>query len=73
MTKLAPARIASLMMGVWFIGVAVGSFLGGKAAQFYESMSLTQLFVAVAVLPIVAGAIMFAFRKPLTAMMGETA
>jgi POT family proton-dependent oligopeptide transporter len=73
MTKLAPARIVSLMMGMWFIGASVGNFLGGVTARFYESMPLAQLFVAVAILPIVAGAIMFAFRKPLTALMGNEA
>ena len=71
MTKLAPARIVSLMMGVWFIGASVGNFLGGVTAGFYESMSLGDLFVAVALLPIAAGIGMFLFRKPLTVLMGD--
>ena len=71
MTKLAPARIVSLMMGVWFIGASVGNFLGGVTARFYESMALGDLFVAVAMLPIAAGIGMFLFRKPLTALMGD--
>ena len=29
MTKLAPARIVSLIMGVWFLGASVGNYLGG--------------------------------------------
>jgi POT family proton-dependent oligopeptide transporter len=70
MTKLAPTKIVSLMMGVWFLGASVGNFLGGQAASFYESMALTQLLGAVAILPIAAGAAMLAFRKPLTDLMG---
>jgi POT family proton-dependent oligopeptide transporter len=70
MTKLAPARIVSLMMGVWFLGASVGNFLGGQAASFYESMPLATLLSAVAVLPAVAGIAMLLFRKPLTRMMG---
>ena len=70
MTKLAPARIVSLMMGVWFLGASVGNFIGGQAASFYEAMPLTTLLAAVAVLPIVAGLAMLAYRKPLTAMQG---
>jgi len=70
MTKLAPARIMSLIMGVWFLGASVGNFLGGQAAAFYESMPLSTLLGAVAVLPIVAGVAMFLFRKPLTRMEG---
>lgn len=70
MTKLAPARIMSLVMGVWFLGAAVGNFLGGQVASFYESMPLATLLGAVAFLPIVAGIAMFLFRKPLTRLMG---
>ena len=70
MTKLAPARIVSLVMGVWFLGASVGNFLGGQAASFYESMPLATLLEAVAALPILAGIVMFLFRKPLTRMMG---
>ncbi len=43
MTKLAPERIVSLMMGVWFLGASVGNFLGGQAASFYEEMPLGHL------------------------------
>jgi proton-dependent oligopeptide transporter, POT family len=71
MTKLAPTRIVSLMMGVWFLGAAVGNFLGGQAASFYETMPLAHLFAAVAVLPIVAGIVMFIFRHPLTRLIGD--
>ena len=30
MTKLAPARVAGLMMGVWFLATSVGNFLAGR-------------------------------------------
>ncbi len=71
MTKLAPARIVSLMMGVWFLGASVGNFLGGQAASLYESMPLDRLLIAVAILPLVVGVLMFLFRKPLTALIGD--
>ncbi|MCC7009212.1 MAG: peptide MFS transporter [Acidobacteria bacterium] len=70
MTKLAPERIVGLMMGVWFLGASVGNLLGGHAASFYESMPLDRLLVAVALLPIAAGVVMFLCRRPLTALMG---
>jgi POT family proton-dependent oligopeptide transporter len=70
MTKLAPLRIMSLVMGVWFLGASIGDYLGGLAASFYESMSIATLLGAVAVLPIVAGVAMFIFRKPLTRLEG---
>ncbi|HVH29950.1 MAG TPA: peptide MFS transporter [Vicinamibacterales bacterium] len=71
MTKLAPARIVSLMMGVWFLAASAGNFLGGMAASFYEAMPLSRLFLAVAMLPIIAGIVMFMFKRPLTQLIGD--
>jgi proton-dependent oligopeptide transporter, POT family len=71
MTKLAPARIVSLMMGVWFLAASAGNFLGGTAASFYEAMPLARLFLAVAMLPIIAGIVMFMFKRPLTQLIGD--
>ena len=48
MTKLAPVRIAGLMMGVWFLATSVGNFIGGRLAGFYESMPLPTLFTIIA-------------------------
>jgi POT family proton-dependent oligopeptide transporter len=69
MTKLAPARIASLMMGVWFLGASVGNYIAGQLAGFYEEMPLTELFAAVSVLPILSGIFLLIMAKKFTAMM----
>jgi POT family proton-dependent oligopeptide transporter len=60
MTKLAPARIAGLIMGVWFLASSVGNFIGGRVSGFYESLALPSLFTAVAAFGFVAGLLMFA-------------
>ncbi|MBI4486227.1 MAG: peptide MFS transporter [Acidobacteria bacterium] len=70
MTKLAPARIGGLVMGVWFLGAAVGNFIGGRVAGFYESFALPSLFGAVAIFGIVAGLLFFVFAKPLKRLSG---
>jgi POT family proton-dependent oligopeptide transporter len=70
MTKLAPPKIISLVMGIWFLGASVGNFLGGQAASFYETLSLPTLLLAVSVLPILMGIIMLVFRKKLTELQG---
>jgi POT family proton-dependent oligopeptide transporter len=36
MTKLAPARIVGMMMGVWFLSTSIGYWVGGQIAQLYE-------------------------------------
>ena len=43
MTKLAPARIAGLMMGVWFLAASVGNFLGRAAASLLRADAAGQL------------------------------
>ena len=48
MTKLAPVRIASLIMGVWFLSISVGEYMGGYAASLYQTVPLPVLFGIVA-------------------------
>src|SRR5918993_4550875 len=70
MTKLAPARIAGLMMGVWFLATSVGNFIGGRVSSFYESWALPSLFGAVGLFAIGAGILLFLFVKPIKHLMG---
>jgi POT family proton-dependent oligopeptide transporter len=43
-TKLAPARYQGLMMGVWYLSLAIGNKLAGKVAGLFETMPLTRIF-----------------------------
>jgi POT family proton-dependent oligopeptide transporter len=70
MTKLAPAKIVSLVMGIWFLGASIGNFLAGQSASFYEHLPMPTLLTAVAVLPMVLGVLMLVFRNKLTALQG---
>ena len=70
MTKLAPARVAGLMMGVWFMGSAVGNFIGGRLAAFYEAWPLTRLFGIVAVFGVVAGLLLLVSSPKIKSWMG---
>ena len=70
-TKLAPARVAGLMMGVWYLGISVGNFVGGRLASLYGSMPLPNLFGAIAAVGIVAGVVMLALAPPIKRLMGE--
>ena len=71
MTKLAPARIAGLMMGVWFLATSVGNFIAGRLSGFYEAMPLPDLFGAIAAFAVVAGIIMFLLVPWMKRLMGE--
>ncbi len=36
--KLAPARVASLMMAVWFLSTAIANYLAGKLEELLEAL-----------------------------------
>src|SRR6266478_5302747 len=69
-TTLAPARVAGLMMGVWFLSTSIGDYLGGRVASFYESFSLPALFGTVAAFCIILGLALALFVKPMKKLMG---
>ena len=65
MSKLAPARIGGLIMGVWFLAAAVGNYIGGRMAGFYDAMTLPNLFGSVAAFGIGAGILLLPFVRPM--------
>ncbi|MBY0502428.1 MAG: peptide MFS transporter [Bryobacteraceae bacterium] len=69
MTKLAPARIGGFMMGVWFLSIAMGNFIGGRVSSFYEAFPLPQLFGLVAAFGAVFGLILLVIAKPVARLM----
>ena len=71
MTKLAPARVGSLMMGVWFMATSVGNFIGGQVAGMYEKFSLPQLFGVVALYALVFAVILALLVKPIKRMLAR--
>jgi POT family proton-dependent oligopeptide transporter len=70
-TKLSPARIMGVMMGVWFLSIAFGNKLAGWAAGFIGSIALDRLFGGVAAILLVAAVLMFALVKPIRALAAE--
>jgi proton-dependent oligopeptide transporter, POT family len=70
MTKLAPVRIASFIMGVWFLSLAVGDFIGGRLASVYESFPLPELFGIVAGFCIVVGILLVFLLRPMKKLTG---
>jgi POT family proton-dependent oligopeptide transporter len=70
-TKLSPARIVGLMMGVWFLSLAFGDKLAGWLAGLMASVPLDTLFHGVAAALLVAAALMFVLVRPLQRLTGE--
>jgi POT family proton-dependent oligopeptide transporter len=64
-TKVAPARIVSMMMGVWFLSSFFGNYLSGYLGTFWEKMPHTSFFLMLTMLGLSAGLAMLAFSKPI--------
>jgi POT family proton-dependent oligopeptide transporter len=71
MTRLAPVRVAGLMMGVWFLATSVGNFIGGRLSSLYGSMPLPELFGAIAAVGVAGGVVMFGLTPAIKRLMGE--
>jgi proton-dependent oligopeptide transporter, POT family len=61
-TKIAPARILSMMMGVWLATSFLGGFLAGWLGSFWSRMEKPGFFLMIAAIAAVAGAVIFACR-----------
>jgi POT family proton-dependent oligopeptide transporter len=71
MSKLAPVRIAGLIMGVWYLSLSVGNYMAGMASSVYETMSLTTLFTIVTATALAAGVVLALLIRPIRRMQAQ--
>lgn len=64
-TKLAPVKYASIMMGVYFAMTGFGNKLAGLLGESAESMGEFTIFTGIAVFCMLFGSIVLLFRKKL--------
>jgi POT family proton-dependent oligopeptide transporter len=72
-TKVAPARLVSMLMGMWFLSSFFGNFLSGYLGTYYEKMSREAFFLMLAALGAVAGLAILALSAPLRKAIGQKA
>ena len=70
-TKLAPARFLSMMMGVWLATSFIGNFLAGWLGSFWSRMEKPEFFLLIAAIAALAGAAIFVARWPLRGILRE--
>ena len=70
-TKVAPLRIVSLMMGMWFISSFLGNYLEGYLATYWTKMEKSTFFFMLTGLSFLASASMLAVMVPLKKALGE--
>jgi POT family proton-dependent oligopeptide transporter len=63
-SRVAPARVLSLMMGAWFAATLPADILGGYLGGFWSSMAKPNFFVMIASLAALASAAMWAASRP---------
>jgi POT family proton-dependent oligopeptide transporter len=69
-TKLAPARIAGMMMGLFLLSISIGDYVAGRFASLYETYSPPFLFAVVAGFTISLGLVLLVLVKPIKRLMG---
>jgi POT family proton-dependent oligopeptide transporter len=68
-TKVAPARMVSMLMGMWLMSSFLGNFLSGEIGVLYTRWSKDAFFLLLTALGVGVGLLMLAVRKPLKAAM----
>jgi POT family proton-dependent oligopeptide transporter len=69
MSRLAPTRIAGMVMGTWFLGVSIGNYLAGRAAGLSASRGYGFLFVTLIVASLLIAGALFLVAPMIRRMM----
>lgn len=70
-SKVAPARLLSMMMGVWLSTSFLGGFLAGYLGTFWSSMTRPAFFLMLAVISAVAAAAIALLIRPLREILRD--
>jgi POT family proton-dependent oligopeptide transporter len=68
-SKAAPARVLSLMMGMWLATSFIGNLLAGWLGSFWSAMDKPSFFLMLACVAALAGAVIFAFNRALKGIL----
>ncbi|WP_042349929.1 peptide MFS transporter [Bacillus massiliigorillae] len=68
-SRIAPVKLASLLMGVWLASSGVANILAGQLASVTQSLGYFEVFAVIGAMAIVLGLILLAFSKKITKMM----
>ena len=69
-TKVAPAKYLSMMMGIWFLSSFIGNYLAGRLGGLYSKMSNDAFFMMFAILGIIVGIFFLISEKKIQKVVG---
>ena len=72
-SKVAPPRYLSMMMGIWLATSSVGNLVQGYLGSFWSSMAKTEFFLMIAAVAFAAAAAIWAFDRPLRGPLRQSA
>jgi len=72
-SRLAPQRLAGMVMGTWFLGIAIGEYLAGRAAEVSGSRGYGFLFTVVIIGSLVVAVALFAVAPAIKRMLARDA
>lgn len=70
-TKVAPTKYLSMLMGVWFLSSFIGNYLAGSIGGLYSQMSNNSFFMIFAVLGGAVGLFFLVAEKKLQKIVGH--
>jgi POT family proton-dependent oligopeptide transporter len=72
-TKLAPARLGGMLMGVWFVATFAGNFLSGQIGVLWSRFHHGEFFTIFVISSAVASTGLFLLLRPLKRLMAGAA
>jgi len=70
-TKVSPARIVSMMMGMWFLSSFFGNYMSGYVGSFYDRMPKDMFFLLLCVIGVITGFFFFLAEGKMKKMIGD--
>jgi len=68
-SRIAPVKLASLLMGVWLASSGVANILAGQLAVFTQSLGYFEVFALIGGMAIFFGLVLLSISKKLVSMM----
>jgi POT family proton-dependent oligopeptide transporter len=70
-TKLSPPRLVGQMMGIWFMGTALGNLISGLVAGRMETLPVEKIFSTVGMIVVATGLLFFVFSRPIKRLASD--
>ncbi|MGG3882271.1 MFS transporter, partial [Bacillus smithii] len=68
-SRIAPVKLASLLMGVWLSASGFANILAGKLATYTDSLGYLEVFSLIGGIAILLGLVLLTLSNKLTKMM----